>query len=309
MLAAASHPARRVRPRPGSWRPAPRPLGVYGSHPGPWAFAHRGGKDLAPENTMAAFERAAALGLTYLETDVRTTADGVPLAFHDRTLDRVTGLRGPVSARPWNEISRTRVLGTEPVLRLEDLLAAFPDACFTVDVKEERAIAPTIAAIRRTGSAARVCVAGGWDGWLAAIREACGPELTTALGWRALTALVLCARSGVRPSPAVATGSFAHVTWRYGRVPVLADRGIAARLVQMATDLGLGVVAWTVNDAAAAHRLADDGVAGVIGDRPDVLREVMVARGVWAPRLSGRGTSEADLRLVQPNQSLRRRTR
>jgi glycerophosphoryl diester phosphodiesterase len=236
---------------------------------------------LAPENTLTAFSLAVGLGLTYLETDVRTTADGVPLAFHDRTLDRVTGLRGPVAGRTWDEISRTRVLGTEPVLRLEDLLAAFPDACFTIDVKEERAVVPTIEAIRRTGSAARVCVAGGWDAWLAAIRRSCGPALTASLGWRALTALIVAARTGVRPAPGVATGSFAHVTLRYGRVPVLADRRTTARLVQMAADLGLGVVAWTVNDAATIHRLTDAGVAGIITDRPDVLREALLARDAW----------------------------
>lgn len=282
-------------PRPARSRP------VYGSHPGPWAFAHRGGADLAPENTMAAFQRAVDLGLTYLETDVRTTADSVPLAFHDRTLDRVTGLRGPVAARPWSEIGRTRVLGREPVLALEDLLAAFPDACITIDVKEERAVAPTIAAIRRTRSAARVCVAGGWDGWLAAIREACGPELSGALGWRALTALIACARSGLRPSAALATGAFAHVSWRYGRVPVLAEPRVAARLVQMAADLGLRVVAWTVNDAARTHRLLDDGVAGVISDRPDVLREVMVARGAWPPRTSDLGGNRQTGSRVPPS--------
>ena len=275
-LAAAPRPARDARPLAG--RHAPRPAGSYGSHPGPLAFAHRGGMELAPENTLAAFGRAVGLGVTYLETDVRTTADGVPLAFHDRTLDRVTGLRGPVAARSWAELSRTRVLRTEPVLRLEDLLAAFPDACVTIDVKEERAVVPTIEAIRRTGSAARVCVAGGWDPWLAAIRRACGASLTTALGWRALTALIVAARTGVRPSPGVATGSFAHVSLRYGRVPVLADHRTTGRLVQMAADLGLGVVAWTVNDVPTIRRLADAGVAGLITDRPDVLRETLSGR-------------------------------
>jgi|SRR5690606_19765360 len=87
----------------------------YGSHPGPWAFAHRGGSALAPENTMLAFERAVGLGLNYLETDVRVTADGVPIAFHDRTLDRVTGLRGRVATQSWDALSRTLILGSEPV--------------------------------------------------------------------------------------------------------------------------------------------------------------------------------------------------
>ncbi|MFD1718764.1 glycerophosphodiester phosphodiesterase [Georgenia deserti] len=256
----------------------------YGSHPGPWAFAHRGGSALAPENTMLAFERAVGLGLNYLETDVRVTADGVPIAFHDRTLDRVTGLRGRVATQSWDALSRTLILGSEPVLRLDDLLAAFPDACLTLDIKEARAVRPVIEAIHRTRSADRVCVAGGWDAWLAAIADACGPALTTALGWRALTGLLGAARLGVRPPRGLATGPFAHVGVDYGRLPMLADARTGARLVEMAADLGIGVVAWTVDDAATAHRLIDAGVAGVITDRPDVLREVLIARGRWVPR-------------------------
>ncbi|MPV88977.1 glycerophosphodiester phosphodiesterase [Georgenia ruanii] len=257
--------------------------GLYGSHPGFLAAAHRGGAALAPENTLAAFGLARGLGLTYLETDVRTTADGVPLAFHDATLDRVTSLRGALAGRTWAEVRHTRVLGREPVLPLENLLAAWPDACVMIDVKEERAIRPTIAAIRRTGSAARVCVAGGWDTWLAAIRHECGPQLTTALGWRSLTALIACARTGTRPPAAVASGAFAHVAWRLGRLSVMARPRVAARLVQMAHDLGLRVITWTIDEPASIGRLLDDGVDGVITDRPDVLRDVLVARGEWAP--------------------------
>ncbi|MFD1506212.1 glycerophosphodiester phosphodiesterase [Georgenia yuyongxinii] len=260
------------------------PTGLYGSHPGPYAVAHRGGAGLAAENTLAAFERSAALGVTYLETDVRTTADGVPLAFHDRALDRVTDLRGPVAAHPWAHVRRARVLGTEPVVALEDLLGSFAQACFMIDVKEARSVAPTIAAIRRTGTAGRVCVAGGWDTWLAAIRRECGPALTTALGWRALTALIGCARTGSRPPGAIATAPFAHVAWRLGAMGIMSAPRVATRLVSMAHDLGVRVITWTVDDAPSIHRLLHDGVDGVITDRPDVLREVLVGRGMWVPR-------------------------
>ena len=69
----------------------------YLDHPRPLAFAHRGGAAGQPENTLAAFDRAARLGYAYLETDARTTADGQLIAFHDAGLKRATGRSGQVS--------------------------------------------------------------------------------------------------------------------------------------------------------------------------------------------------------------------
>ena len=49
--------------------------------------AHRGGRGLYPENTLAAFESAARLGVNTLELDIGITADGVPVVSHDRALN------------------------------------------------------------------------------------------------------------------------------------------------------------------------------------------------------------------------------
>lgn len=58
--------------------------------------AHRGVHDEAPENTIAAFERAIELGADAVELDVRLTRDGVPVVYHYYYLDAATSLTGPI---------------------------------------------------------------------------------------------------------------------------------------------------------------------------------------------------------------------
>ena len=213
----------------------------YGAEQGLLAIAHRGGAGLAAENTIAAFERSYALGLRYLETDVRVTADGVCLAFHDARLRRVTGVPGLVRNHTWGELRELKI-GNEPIARLDDVLAAFPDAKFVIDVKDEVAIEPLAKVLRATGAVDRVCVAGAWDGWLAQLRDDLGPSLSCALGWRSLVSWLVCSRGRVTPPRRVATGEFVHVPLRWGKLPIFIDR-----LAEAAHDLGLRVIVWTVD--------------------------------------------------------------
>jgi glycerophosphoryl diester phosphodiesterase len=58
---------------------------------------HRGDPETAPENTIAAFEAAVAVGVDYVETDAQRTADGLLVLLHDDDLDRTTDGHGPVA--------------------------------------------------------------------------------------------------------------------------------------------------------------------------------------------------------------------
>jgi glycerophosphoryl diester phosphodiesterase len=243
----------------------------------PIAFAHRGFAPDGAENSMSAFENAVRLGYRYLETDVRVTADGIALAFHDAALDRVTDRRGRVAGLPWREVQQARIAGTEPIPLLVDVLTAWPDIYVNLDVKAEHSIGPTIEAIRRTRTIERVCIGAFSDARVAAVRAALGPRLCTSLGPREAIRLRAAALLGRRPLRPV-HGSCAQVPAAVGRARLVDGHFLAA-----AHQLGLPVHVWTVNNAMEMARLLDLGVDGVMTDRADVLRDVLTQRGQWFP--------------------------
>ncbi len=244
-------------------------------HDGPLAFAHRGAHeaDGAPENTMAAFADAVALGYRYLETDVHRTRDGVLVAFHDDRLDRVTDRTGVLAELTWAEIQGARVGGTEPIPLLDDLLDAFPDARFNLDPKHDEAVEPLAAAIAAHGAIDRVCIAAFSDQRIARMRELLGPQLCTSLGPRANARLVAASKVLRRSrSDAGAT----QVPIQHKGVTIVTPRYVAA-----AHRAGLQVHVWTIDDPAEMTRLLDLGVDGLMTDRASVLREVLAGRGQW----------------------------
>lgn len=242
----------------------------------PVAFAHRGFAPDGAENSMAAFERAVGLGYRYLETDIRVTADGVALAFHDARLDRVTDRRGRIADLPWSAVSRARIAGREPIPRLIELLDAWPDVRINLDVKDGRGIAPTVEAIHRTGARDRVCVGAFATRRVRAVRELVGAGLCTSLGPREVLALLGPERPERRRRPERWHGRCAQLPARLGRRPF-----VDARLLGRAHRLGLPVHVWTVNDPDEMTRLLDLGVDGIMTDRADLLRDLLLSRGQW----------------------------
>jgi glycerophosphoryl diester phosphodiesterase len=244
--------------------------------PHPIPFAHRGGASDAPENTLAAFAHAVGLGYRYVETDVHATADGLLVAFHDDTLDRVTDRAGRIGDLPWSEVGRARVGGTgEGIPLLEDLLGTWPDLRVNIDPKHDAAVEPLLDVLARTASWDRVCVGAFTDRRLARLRTAAGPRLCTSLGPRAVARL-RAASLGL-PAGGLSGAACVQVPPNAGRLP-LVDR----RFVATAHRLRLKVHVWTVDVPEEMDRLLDLGVDGVMTDRPAVLKDVLQRRGAWA---------------------------
>ncbi|NAZ87503.1 glycerophosphodiester phosphodiesterase family protein [Kineococcus indalonis] len=276
--------------------PRPPARHAFCEHPGPLAIAHRGFSLDGRENTLAAFEAAVRLGYRYLETDVRATADGRLVAFHDEQLDRVSDVSGRLADLPWSVVRAARV-GTGPgageaVPLLEDVLGAFPRARFNVDVKSAAALAGIGEVLRRTGAHERVLLtsfgerrrraalaaAGTGPGGAAPATSASLPRTAAALlgvrlGAPALVRTALGA--GARGDGGGAVDAL-QVPVRHGGLSV-----VSQGFVDAAHRAGAQVHVWTVDDPAQVHALLDLGVDGIITDRADLLREALRARGQW----------------------------
>lgn len=228
------------------------------------------------ENSLSAFRRAASEGYRYVETDVHTTRDGVVVIHHDPLLDRTTDGVGPIERQTWRQVRRANVGGREPVSRLEDVLEELPDAALNIDVKSEAAVEPLVQTIQSTGALDRVAVASFSDARLSRVRRIAGPKLVTALGPRSAAVLRASVRMPLLRRGGLVSGAMAQLPERLGRYTVV-DRG----LIRAATLAGIEVHTWTVDDPAQMRRLLDLGVTGIVTDRPDLLREVLLERGVW----------------------------
>jgi len=248
-------------------------------HPRPVAFAHRGGSAHAPENTWPAFEYAVKLGYAYLETDARATADGRLVAFHDRTVDRVTDGAGPIGSLRYADVTALRVAGTEPIPLLEDLICAWPGVRFNIDLKDEAAITLLPQVLRRTGAWDRICVTSFSGARLRVFRGLADHPVCMAVS----PASVAAVRFTPAPRPAMSWQArrLDRAQARCAQVP---GPVASAAFIRRAHALGLAVHVWTINDKAAMHRLLDMGADGIMTDQIALLREVLAGRGQWHPR-------------------------
>ncbi|HEX2540039.1 MAG TPA: glycerophosphodiester phosphodiesterase [Caldimonas sp.] len=246
---------------------ASRVSGATSPWPYPLWIAHRGAGKLAPENTLAAFRLGAAYGYQAFECDVKLSADGVPFLLHDATLQRTTSGHGSANARNWSELSRldaggwhSRTYAGEPPPSFEAVARYCLRNAFALDLE----IKPSPGSERVTGEVVALAADALWSDSaplplltsfqaeaLDAARHA-APRLPRALlldslrrGWldeaRALDCVAVVTNYSVM------------------------DPGVLADIHRT----GLRALVYTVNDAAAAHRLHAMGIDGLITDAVD----------------------------------------
>lgn len=240
---------------------------------GPLVIAHRGASAYAPENTRSAFELGLEMGAHALEADIRLTRDGVPVAVHDRRLERLTERRGFLRTLSYAELRALdpgyrwspdggrsfpfRGRGLR-IFTVESLLRAFPTVRFVFHLKSAGAARAARRQIEAVGAEGRALVAAEWSWRLAPFRGFAGlrgaaTEAAARFVFRSWFGLPPRAR---RPL---------LVPLRRGPIPVLTPRFVAR-----AHAAGQPVVAWVINRREEMARLFEWGVDAIETDRPDV---------------------------------------
>lgn len=250
----------------------------------PLVIAHRGASIEAPENTIAAFERAVELGADALELDVHLSADGQVVVLHDPTLDRTTNARGPVAARTVSDLrevdagasfspdgGRTFPFRERGVYvpTFAELLERFPDVPLLVEVKTPAAMAALADVVRHHGAERRVVPASTHDDALHAFRQ---PPFHCGGSRRDIARLYFGSLVGA-PLPRSSRYGLLAVPYRWRGLHVPTPRFI--RAARMA---GAAVHVWTVDDPDTARRLWESGVSGIVTNDPAVMCEARPAR-------------------------------
>ncbi len=235
---------------------------------------------------MEAFSRAVTLGYRHLETDLHISSDGVLVCIHDHTVDRTTEATGSVSDFSFSDLSvldagyRHRLPDGHlfrgegiSIPAFEDALTNLNDVSFVVDLKIDGLVEPLAELIDDLAVHDRLIVGSFSDERLEEFREATGRRVPTSAG-PVLTRAWLIASQVGRGGGGEASALQIPTHLRGVRV-------VNRKLIQAAHKHGLQVHVWTVNDPAEMESLLDLGVDGLVTDRPDLLKDVLIARDQW----------------------------
>ena len=250
-------------------------------------IAHQGGEGLRPSNTMTAFANAVALGVDVLETDVHATADGELVMMHDDTVDRTTDGSGILREMTLAEVQALdagyywtdddgqsypyRGQGLR-VPTLRDLLTAFPQMRFNVEIKEQEppVAEPLCDLIRELGMAEQMLVASFNEAAIVAFRQAC-PEVATSMVQAEIIPFFALSKLWLGATYQPQVEAIQVPEFRGGIVPWGDLRVVNGRFVRDAQHHNIEFHVWTVNETDDMQRMLDWGVDGIITDRPDRL--------------------------------------
>lgn len=254
----------------------------------PTILGHRGAAGEAPENTLASFARGLELGAHILESDVHLTRDGVPVLIHDEAVDRTTPGSGAIRDLTADEVRELDAGfhwsddGGEShpfrgqglwIPTLAEAFAAFPDARFNLELKEDLPglVEETLALAR--GREERTLVTAEDDGLMRRVRaelQRTGVHCAVGASTADVVDFVRSAQAGTAPG---AESMALQIPAEFGGRPL-----VTPELIAHARRHHIAVHVWTINEPSEMRGLLDLGVDGLVTDFPGRLVAVLRER-------------------------------
>ncbi len=242
-------------------------------HERPLIIAHRGASAVAPQNTLAAFRKAAELGADGVELDVHLSSDGVPVVMHNFDLDETTDGTGRITDKAWAELKELDAgskfapeFAGERIPTLAEVLEALEGKLLVnIELKDISPSgvgleAPVAEVVRAHGMEKKVLFSSFNPFTLRRIRPR-ARDIPSGLLY-AHDLPIHFRRAWLAPfTPHEARHPDAEM--------------VDESLVKWCRARRLRLNVWTVNDPGEMKRLATLGVDGIITDVPDVLGAVL----------------------------------
>ncbi|MFI1288230.1 glycerophosphodiester phosphodiesterase [Streptomyces sp. NPDC020792] len=256
--------------------------------PQPVVVAHRGASAHAPENTLPAIDKAAALGFSWVENDVQRTRDGKLVVIHDATLKRTTNVEQVFPGRaPW----KVKDFTAAEIARLDAGSWFSPKFAGTrvptldqymrrLERNHEKLLLEIKNPKLYPGIEAQILKVLANDGWLdhRHLASRLIVQSFSANSVRTVHALKPAVRTAFlgRPDTADLHRYAAFVDLINPSYRTLsADYAAAVRAHRGPHGVPLGIFTWTVDNAANARTVAGFGVDGILTNKPEVVRRAL----------------------------------
>ncbi|MHB1354491.1 MAG: glycerophosphodiester phosphodiesterase [Anaerolineae bacterium] len=236
-------------------------------------YAHRGARDIAPENTLVAFRAAIAAGADGVECDITRCATGEIVIIHDDTLDRTTDGSGKVLDTPFTDLRKldagawfAKAFAKEHIPTLDELLDLAQNLIkVNIEIKgmstQDDGIEAEVAEMVRQRAMQDSVIISSFNPWALKRMYQAAPELC-------------CALLYTHGSPVNSALEWALPSLHLQAVhPVYTM--VDQDYVDWAHKQGYLVNVWTVNELADMEKMIRLGVDGIITDHPALLRRLV----------------------------------
>lgn len=228
-------------------------------------YAHRGASEYAPENTLSSFYLGLLQGANGIETDVQKTKDGVPVLFHDDTLDRISNASGRLCEYTLAQLKDVKIFGNcttgfyDRIVTLSEFLEKFSkyDISFAIELKGENVEKETLELVKKFGIMYKTTFTSFKFEYIQKIKEL---DNSARIGWLVSS---------------ISDDTMRQLKNIHGEEIAPKADIITDKLVEQLRNDGFGVRAWGVSNVALMRKMCQCGVDGMTVNFPDRLYEYL----------------------------------